>query len=265
MNKTIEAPQIAKEKGMTRLVFEDDFDSMDTIDLYGTGKEGYKWYVERVYKAPPLEPDDYSVENSILKLHEKNSMYNFGLVSVHPKTQVGFSFFKGVLEFRFRIPRPRKNDKEAGESGEPAVWSFPPDKLNDKTKDWVEPDWLEYWGDGFWTTTVHHSKREDPSGPVDYWISNYNHAGPKGLDDEAWHTMTCLWDDGLIESYVDGELCVRVTYAPKELNQEILWLHAGESMGDEYHPLERDPQTLILSGAACNPLEIDWIRVWQRP
>ena len=33
MCKTIEAPWIAKENGLTRLVFEDDFDSLDTIDL----------------------------------------------------------------------------------------------------------------------------------------------------------------------------------------------------------------------------------------
>ena len=264
MSKCIEAPWLAKEYGMTRLVFEDDFDSIDTIDVDNTGAEGYKWYVERVYKAPPLEKDDYKVENSILTLCEKVPTYNFGLVSVHPKTQVGYSFFKGVLEYRFRIPRPRKNVQEEGEDGIPAVWSFPPDKLNDVTKDWVEPDWLEYWGDGFWTTTIHHSKREDPSGGVDYWISNYNHAGPKGLEDGEWHTMTCLWDDGVIESYLDGELCVRVTYAPKELNEEIVWLHAGERAGDEYAPLEYDPQALILSGSWCNPLEIDWIRVWQQ-
>ena len=36
----IEAPEIAKKHGMTRLVFEDDFDSTDTIDLNGTGFEG---------------------------------------------------------------------------------------------------------------------------------------------------------------------------------------------------------------------------------
>ena len=164
---SLQAPEIAVKHGMTKLVFEDDFESIDTIDVENTGKEGYKWYVERVYKATPLTPQDFTVANSILTLHEADPMYNFGLVSTHPKTQVGFSFFKGVLEYRFRIPRPRKNDKEAGETGEPAVWSFPPDKLNDKTKDWVEPDWLEYWGDGFWTTTVHHSKRD---GKNDYHI-----------------------------------------------------------------------------------------------
>ena len=44
MCKHMEAPEIAKKYGMTRLVFEDDFESMDTIDLGATGEEGYKWY-----------------------------------------------------------------------------------------------------------------------------------------------------------------------------------------------------------------------------
>ena len=38
MKKTIEASQIAKEHGMTVLVFEDDFDSIDTIDVNNTSQ-----------------------------------------------------------------------------------------------------------------------------------------------------------------------------------------------------------------------------------
>jgi hypothetical protein len=29
--------------------------------------------------------------------------------------------------------------------------------------------------------------------------------------------------------------------------------------------MEFDPQTLILGGSQVAPLELDWIRVWQRP
>ena len=43
MSKLIEAPQIAKDHGMTCLVFEDDFDSYDTIDVNNTGEKGYNW------------------------------------------------------------------------------------------------------------------------------------------------------------------------------------------------------------------------------
>ncbi len=263
MSKPIEAPWLAKEHGMLRLDFEDDFDSLDTIDVKNTGKPGYKWYVSRAYRAPVLDPDDYKVENSVLTVCNNNPIWNFGLCSYNAREDHGYAFFKGVLEFRFRIPRPRANIKEAGEQGVPAVWSFPPDKLTDETVDWVEPDWLEYWGDGYWTTTVHHSKRAEKRGKSIFWISNRNHRAPESLNDGEWHTMTCLWDDGIIETYVDKMLCVQVTYAPKLPSPTPVY-HDCETHGDDYAPLERDPQAIILGGSWCNPLELDWIRVWQK-
>ncbi|MBR2406760.1 MAG: hypothetical protein IKB04_06985 [Clostridia bacterium] len=262
MSKAIEAPWLAKENGMTKLVFEDDFESMDTIDVDNTGKEGYKWYTCRAFGASPMKPEDCKIDNSVLTLACENAIWNYGLCTFNPKTEVGFSFFKGVLEFRIRIPRPRTNDKEAGEKGVPAVWSFPPSKITDETLDWVEPDWMEYWGDGYWTLTVHHMKRAVKKGEVVYWISNANHRAPVSLNDGEWHTLTYLWDDGIIQGYIDGEPTVKVTYAPKELSPEP-YLHKGEA-DDPYQPLEREPQALILGGSWCNPLEIDWIRVWQK-
>ena len=263
MSKTIEAPWLAKENGMTNLVFEDDFESLDTIDLENTGKEGYKWYTCRAFGAEPMKPTDVKVENSVLTLACENPIWNYGLSTFNPKTLAGWSFFKGVLEFRMRIPRPRTNDKEAGEKGVPAVWSFPPTKITDDTLDWVEPDWMEYWGDGYWTLTVHHSKRAVRKGKEIYWISNPNHRAPESLNDGEWHTLTYLWDDGTIEGYLDGEPTVKITYAPKELSPAP-YLHTGEIGDDVYQPLERDPQALILGGSWCNPMELDWIRVWQK-
>lgn len=264
MSKAIEAPWLAQERGMTRLVFEDDFDLMGTIDNENTGKPGYKWYVSRAYKASVLEPvADYRVENSVLTLCNREPTYNYGLCSYNAREDHGFAFFKGVMEFRFRIPRPRANNAEAGETGVPAVWSFPPDKLTDETLDWVEPDWLEYWGDGYWTTTVHHQKRGVKCGPLVAWASNPNHRGPDGLNDGEWHSMTCLWDDGVLETHVDGNLAVRVTYAPQEISPNPSY-HNCEAFDDLYQPLERNPQAIILGGSACNPLELDWIRVWQK-
>ncbi len=264
MSKMIEAPWIAKENGMTRLVFEDDFDSLDTIDVENTGKEGFKWYISRAYSATVLDKDDYKVENSILTLCEKEPTYNYGLCSYNAREDHGFAFFKGVLEARIRIPRPRKNDKEAGEKGVPAIWSFPPAKLTDESLDWVEPDWLEYWGDAYWTLTLHHMKRAVKKGPYTFWVSNLNHRAPASLNDGEWHTLTYLWDDGVIEGYLDGELAVRTTYGPKGLDPKVPYYHECEPSGDEYAPLERDPQALIISGSWCNPLEMDWIRVWQK-
>ena len=108
MSKKIETPQLAKERGMTVLVFEDDFDSLETIDVNNTGDKGYKWYVERPYKFTTLtEGEDYKVEDSVLTLCNKDATYNYGIGTYHPTKKNGWSFCKGYLEFRIRIPRNR--------------------------------------------------------------------------------------------------------------------------------------------------------------
>ena len=131
MNKQIEAPEIAKKYGMTRLVFEDDFDSMDTIDMDGTGKEGYKWYIRRPYKSTIMTTDDITIKDSILTLHEHNSLYNYGLATVDGYNGVGYTFNKGVLEFRCRVPHfdQTKRDGRNPGCGVPAIWSFPREKI----------------------------------------------------------------------------------------------------------------------------------------
>ncbi len=269
MNKTIEAPEIAKANGMTRLVFEDDFDSADTIDLYGTGKEGYKWYTTRPFRAKPLEPDDVKVENSVLTVCCKEPTYNWGIATVNSRTRIGFEFCKGVLEYRFRIPRPRANDKDAGEEGVPAIWSFPSQKIYDIALEWVEPDWMEYWGDGYYTTTFHHSKRETMhSSNYYYAAANWNsHRGPEAFNDGEWHTMTFLWDDGRIESWIDGVPAVKQLFNDGKNNADpepAVRFTVGDYSNDVYTPMNTVPQALILGGSWCNPLEVDWIRVWQK-
>lgn len=265
MSKTIEAPWLAKENGMTRLVFEDDFDSLDTIDLENTGKEGYKWYTCRAFGAQPMKPTDVKIEDSVLTLACENSIWNYALQTFNPKTNVGWAFCQGVLEFRIRIPRPRANDKEAGEKGVPAVWSFPPDKITDETVEWVEPDWMEYWGDGYYTTTFHHEKREYVRGPQIYSATNWNgHRGPVAFTDGEWHTMTFLWQEGSIESWLDGVPAVKQTYRDGEEPEPKVSVNEGEYDPDVYKQLNTVPQALILGGSWCNPLEIDWIRVWQK-
>ena len=84
-DKQIPIPAIAAEKGMTRLVFEDDFDSIDTIDLYGTGDKKYKWYTTRPFRAAPLKPDDVKVENSVLTVCNEDPMYNWGIATINPR------------------------------------------------------------------------------------------------------------------------------------------------------------------------------------
>lgn len=273
MNKEIKIPEIAKEHGMTRLVFEDDFDSIDTIDVEGTGEKGFKWYTTRPFRAKPLTGDDFRVENSVLYLEQHDSLYNYGLCTYNPRTYRGFSFNKGVLEFRIRIPHYYEDKTKSAEPdcGGPAIWSFPIEKIHDTALEWVEMDWMEYWGtyggrfpEGYYTTTLHHTKRATMHQFSTFWAANDARRGPGCFADDEWHTMTFYWDEGIMESWLDGKPAVRQTYKDNKPEPKAT-VHKGDpDTKGIYTPMDYQHLPLIINGAKNNPLEIDWIRVWQK-
>ena len=280
MYKEIQAPDIAVKHGMTRLVFEDDFDSLDTIDLNATGEEGYKWYVRRPFGGVTLTADDFSVKDSVLTLHENNSRYNYGLATVDGKNGVGYTFNKGVLEFRVRVPhydQSMRSSKLPGGGG-PAVWSFPREKIIDLPPNyaaqWVEADWMEYWGDlelfpgGHYTITLHETIREKQNGVVvpnrvqNHSLGEERHFN--GFHDAEWHTMTFLWDDDLFVGYFDDKEVLRMNYGADRICDPLPYVVTGEQMTGAFSFMNEQYLALIINGSRCNPLEIDWIRVWQK-
>ena len=50
--------ELLEQKNITSLIFSDDFDTLDVIDMEDTGKEGYKWYVDRPWGAVTLTAND---------------------------------------------------------------------------------------------------------------------------------------------------------------------------------------------------------------
>ena len=58
-----------------RLAFEDDFDSISTIDTGNTGAPGFKWYPAGVHKwgKPDTQTNEYSVNNSVMRIAPTHS------------------------------------------------------------------------------------------------------------------------------------------------------------------------------------------------
>ncbi len=255
-------PEIALQHGMTRLAFEDDFDSLDTIDVNDTRQPGYKWYLSRPYRMEPSKKEDFKVENSVITLKSPRGAWT--LCSMEWESQVGYAFHQGVLEFRVRIPVLCK--PEGSPKGWPAVWSFPPKKLNNTTPEFVELDWLEYWGNGNWATTFHHMKRDPNRTPVEYWwVENAYNSCPTCFLDKDWHTVTYLWVDGKIEGWVDGVPAMKQTFYKNQVPDPMPYVDRGYTEGAfQILDNEDQPETLIIAGPEFFPLEMDWIRVWQK-
>ena len=259
-----------QENGLTTLIFSEDFNDLSTVDTENTGAVGYKWYVARPYGATTLTTDDYSVKNGVMTLHNIKPTYNYGLGTYHHKTKVGFTYNTGYMEVRLRIPRPRKN--EGDEKGVPAIWALPPEKLTNRASKWVEMDWMEYWGidayggdypDGFYTVCLHEQHLTGSTVTTHYKNRNY---GKKGLGDGEWHVMGWLWQEGLFITYLDGVEVLRQTYGKNVEANPMPSVSKGETAapGDVgvYSMLDTQYNPIIIGGSKDNPMELDYVRVW---
>lgn len=269
-----EVPEVAANAGMTNLVFSDDFDNYDSIDMYATGKDGYKWYVNRQWSATTITPDDYTITDGVIKLHAAEPTYNITLSTVDASTGVGFTYRMGYMEVRLRIVNPTHDHQAEGSTGGiPAVWGFPDTKWLEtpgENTQWVEMDWLEYWGcdaerwpkypDGYFTTTFHDQIQGE--GANDHWYSN-NNAYQNGLGDGEWHTMGWLWASDILVGYLDGAEYMRMTYDLEGFPEPMMRVHSGLPQEGAFSYMNYQYAALFLGGAIDNPMEVDYVQIWQ--
>lgn len=263
-DEPLPVPEIAQQVGMDRLIFSDEFDSIDSIDTMATGAEGYKWYVTRNWSAGTVTRDAYDVEEGILTLKNPNT-YGITLTSVDVNTHNGFSWNKGYLEVRLRIPNPEVT------GGGPNVWSLPLGKIFEipgENNHWVEIDWMEFWGivhqydKGYWTVTLHDQTLPEGANGTTEWYAN-THNAINALGDKEWHTLGWVWDENLVQAYMDGVMMYEITYAADVVPVPLPDIKKGELKDGIFSVMNEQELCLMLSGIQGNPLEVDYVRIWQ--
>ncbi len=272
-DELFEIPEMAEQAGFNELIFNDEFESLHTIDTVGAGEAGYKWYITRPYSNYKQTPDDYEIKDGVLTVKTHNVQYNYELATIDDTTGRGFTFNKGYLEFRFRIPK----GYDAGKEGTPAVWSFPAEKILEKagsyTVQWVEMDWMEYWGvtkdrpNGHYTISMHETireEKEDGQGNTENVLANHSAEGrhKEGLADNDWHVMSFLWVEDMLLGYFDGVQVHKITYGEGEFPEPLTLNNASEDGTGAFSYMNEQFLALILGGSVDNPLEVDYVRVW---
>ncbi len=257
----IAIPKAAEKVGYCNLVFNDDFDDVSTVDWKGTGAEGFNWYIDRPFGWSSLVDGDVTMKDSVLTVAQEVSCANWGMGSYSAKGDTGRAYRFGYFEARIRFD-VNKNKKDV--SGFPAWWSFSVDHTTDRNDEhWSELDFFEAMtnptanGDytGTYVATVHDWIRD--GNPI-------NHQNPNNWHDkvvtEGWHDYGCLWAPGVFEWYYDGELLSRVTYGA-----DVRPEPANENNGVGcYRFMESEQMMLILGSCKEWPMEVDWVRVWQK-
>ncbi len=264
--KKITTPLPAVEAGYKMLVFNDDFDSINSIDVNGTKESGYKWYVDRpIWGSGITEPSAYSVSNSVLMLTSTGWTASWALSSFSPTGNVGHSFRYGYFEARIRF------DPTLGTKSKswPAWWSLSTYHSRVNNMDhWAELDFFEAYTGGYanytgsFVGTIHDWA---DSSKTHYQNKNNWQQLPKNTDFNYWHIYGCLWTPGKITWYFDDKPLMTQTYfataPPAPLaNGTITPTPAGI-----YSILDTDPagMLLILGSDTEWPIFVDWVRVWQ--
>lgn len=270
-------PAAAANMQWTRLVFCDDFDSLDTIDTKGTGAEGFNWYT---YRPSGLLPQSaYTVANSALTLTDSQYAYNWGLSTSDMRTGNGQSWTFGYFEARISF------NPTLGTSGSgwPSFWSVSEYKATHlNAQDFGEIDFFEafpqnsspgnYYGAfGGTVHDWHHNLTsgadvESSAGYTDY--INGRNVVPSDVDWTQWHVVGCLWTPGQITWYLDGRQMLTQQYSASTQGNPV----ASDATGATPAPIgvwdiidaEQMGMMLILGTGPNWPIHVDYVRVWKQ-
>ena len=264
--KALEVPSFAAAAGMNTLAFNDDFTTLDTIDVNATGKVGYHWYVTRPYAATNVTPEDYELTKDGLLLHLHKSTFNYGLAMVDARTGAGWGYKHGYMECRFKVA---SNRIIPDTKGSPAIWAMPAERYWCYTDHWLEMDHMEYWGNQFgdqkmYTVTMHEQSCEYGNGnPTTKWIKNDKTCFHYGLDDDDWHTMGWLWEEGSLTTYVDGKQIMQQKWGGADGEPELKVVN-GELGEAPFTVFDKYSYPVTISGAYGWPMEVDFLTIWQK-
>ncbi len=252
---------IVSQAGMVDLTFSDDFDDLSSVDTLGSGDKGYKWYTARQWQQTDMTQEDYFVKDGVFTLQYADAKYALGATTADPDTHIGYVFNKGYLEVKLRIPTVEKV------KGIPAIWSLPLERWvelpgHKHNSHWVEMDWLEYNGNGNYTITM-HEQEVVPGADKNWYTSTDNFR--KGLDDQEWHVMGWLWEEGHLQCFMDGEPIREQEWSKDSFPIPMHDNRSGE-MRIEGVFAEMDAQNMVLyiAGSRYMPLELDYVRIWQK-
>ena len=258
-----------------RLAFEDDFDSISTIDTGNTGAPGFKWYPAGVHKwgKPDTQPNEYSVNNSVLRIAPSHSTYNRNFMTRDPNTGEGQSFGRGYYEVRMRVDVDGVRNVPPENSSWPAFWAQSNHLHRLNQRPYVELDMVEIMrkDEFLGTLWAHHGGQFDKSLMIKNRKADYRNPNYHSAD---WHTYGCLWDTNGVEWYIDGVLVLKQYWGEKRNLLVPNDPQQNPVAADGTNPTLSNPFGLFDSETAIDvilgtgktwPMEVDWVRIWQHP
>lgn len=262
-NPLAHAPEAASSAGFYKLSFCDDFNSISTIDVSGTGAPGFNWYTKLPFGGAQTLPSAYSVSHSVLAVTSTGNTGNWALTTRDPVTGNGHAWNYGFYEARIKFD-PTLATKAAGW---PSFWSLSSYHTQYNNLDlWPELDFFEAYTGGYadysgaFVGTLHQWQ---DSGSINY--QNSNNWQPTSVDWNEWHVIGCLWIPGKITWYLDGNALMTQQYSATAPPIPSANTAGGitPTPAGVYDVIDTQTMQLILGSSPGWPMYVDWVRVWQ--
>lgn len=289
--KNTPIPPAAQAAGFTKLVLADDFEDLSNVDFSGEGKPGYLWYADRPFGMPDVTPSDCTIsEPSVLHFAPEVGSPLIGLSTYSREGDTGYAMQYGYLEARIRIQIPGAAYAKKSH-GWPAFWTL-------SKKNWMgkaythcgELDVVEmvaiHEGHPIYTGTLHdwhQSGEKDENGKLirkfaSNMVNNCGYNDYFDYIDEDWHTYAALWEPGHVAWYWDNKLMHSARYNQWDLPQyfyrnDVTPLprieHYRPELKDRtwkgaHNIMENDPQVVTFGCRKAWPMDIDWVRIWEK-
>ncbi len=262
-----------------RLVWNDEFDGLGTVDLKNTGAPGYRWYVNTGVFSAEVESCVTAPEPSVIRI-DKGGFPNWQLSSsFSPEVGLNLDGAQGFyIEGRIRFPAKNQGP---GPEGFPAFWLNPTENTYGVAQ-WpgqepgyinrVECDIMEYApGDmGTYFATIHQWIGVSRWG-LDPHLSNMGQnvvRYPDGVPNNRWHTYGVLTipstkspdGRGSIQYYLDNVATpIRIEWIGPDIGTP------PPKPPHVYANFEHQHHVILLGTGKDWPMDVDWVRVWQVP
>ncbi len=275
-----------------QLVFDDEFDSLTSIDVHRSQSPAFKWYTTPFFVpgSQKFAPSLITINNGILTLEGAPNGTGDGMIATAAPAKnlqgwVG-RVFGGGAYFEAKIAfDPATVDTK---NGWPSFWSMSIEHMAGKGEDqwqglakgyshFIEDDFFEYdiasfHGQNSYGVTMHDWygiwKKTCP--PAFCQINTTSAGGSKfnnsaimpsqDIDWTKFHVIGQLWvpsnktnSTGYVQNYFDGIPTSKVSW---------------DMSGNPIHPpqfsiMDTSHLVVILSTGIKQPLHVDWVRVWQ--
>ncbi|MDD2658580.1 MAG: hypothetical protein PHY54_02725 [Methylococcales bacterium] len=274
-----------------QLVFEDEFNSLTSIDVSGSLSPGFKWYTTPFFApASKYTPSLISINNGILTLESTpGGTRNANIATAAPAKNlqgwVGRAFGGGAyFEAKIAFDPATVNTK----NGWPAFWSMSIEHMATKGADqwqgrakgyshFIEDDFFEYdtasfAGQNSYGATMHDwygiwKKTCPPAfcqiNTTSAGGSKFNNAFIRSSQDIDWtkfHVIGQLWVPsnqvnkiGYVQNYFDGKPTSKVSWD----------ISGNPRHSPQFSIMDTSHLVVILGTGVKQPMHVDWVRVWQ--